>query len=96
MSLITVTFLLEDCRMNLLITVIKDMESFCGIDKIHYSILKSQSAWSHIAKKLTSSLKTNVSPQLRTSELVLSIADNVARILLTDMFGIINKTEETF
>ena len=72
------------------------MKQFCGIDKIHYSILKSQSAWSHIAKKLTSSLGINVSPQFRTSELALSIANNVARVLLTDMLGIINKTNETF
>ena len=78
------------------ITVINDMKQFCGIDKIHYSILKSQSAWSHIAKKLTTSLNTNVYPKLKTSELALSIANNAARILLTDMLGIINKTEETF
>ena len=81
---------------NKKITVINDMKQFCGTDKIHYSILKSQSAWSHIAKKLTSSLGTNVSPQFRTSELALSIANNVARVLLTDMLGIIKKTKETF
>ena len=81
---------------NKKVTVINDMNQFCGIDKIHYSILKSQSAWSHIAKKLTSSLNTNVSPKFKTSELVFSIANNAARILLTDMLGIINKTEETF
>ena len=81
---------------NKKITVINDMKQFCGIDKIHYSILKSQSAWSHIAKKLTTSLNTNVSPQFRTSELALSIANNAVRILLTDMLGIIKKTKETF
>ena len=72
------------------------MKQFCGTDKIHYSILKSQSAWSHIAKKLTTSLNTNISPKLKTSEIALSIANNAARILLTDMLGMANKTNETF
>ena len=81
---------------NKKITTIDDMKQFCGIDKIHYSILKSQSAWCHIAEKLTTSLSTNVSPKYKTSELALSIANNAVRILLTDMLGIIKKTKETF
>ena len=81
---------------NQKITVINDMKPFCGIDKIHYSIFKSQSAWSHIAGKLTASLGTNISPKLKTSEIALSMANNVARILLTDILGMANKTNETF
>ena len=81
---------------NKKITVIDDMKQFCGIDKIHYSIFKSQSAWSHVVGKLTASLGTNISPKLKTSELALSMANNIARILLTDMLGIANKTNETF
>ena len=81
---------------NKKITVINDMKQFCGIDKIHYSILKSQSAWSHVVEKLTASLGTNISPKLKTSELALSMANNFARILLTDMLGIANKTNDTF
>ena len=81
---------------NKKITVINDMKQFCGIDKIHYSIFKSQSAWSHVAGKLTASLGTNISPKLKTSEIALSMANNIARILLTDMLGMANKTNETF
>jgi len=81
---------------NKKITVINDMKQFCGIDKIHYSIFKSQPAWSHVVGKLTASLGTNISPKLKTSELALSMANNFARILLTDMLGIANKTNETF
>jgi len=77
-------------------TVINGMKPFCGIDKIHYGIFKSQSAWSHIAGKLTASLGTNISPKLKTSEIALSMANNIARILLTDMLGMANKTNETF
>lgn len=77
-------------------TIINDMKPFCGIDKIHYGIFKSQSAWSHIAGKLTASLGTNISPKLKTSEIALSMANNVARILLTDILGMVNKTNETF
>ena len=81
---------------NQRISVINDMKPFYGIDKIHYSIQKSQLAWSHIARKLTASLGTNVSPKLKTSEVALSMANNIARVLLTDMLGTANKTSETF
>ena len=81
---------------NKKITVINDMKQFCGMDKIHYSIFKSQSAWSHVVGKLTASLGTNISPKLKNSEIALSMANNIARILLTDMLGMANKTNETF
>jgi len=87
-------FILQSSNQKM--TVINDMKPFCGIDKIHYSIFKSQSAWSHVAEKLTDSLGTNISPKLKTSEIALSMANNVARILLTDMLGMANKTNETF
>ena len=87
-------FILQSSNQKM--TVINDMKPFCGIDKIHYSIFKSQSAWSHIAEKLTASLGTNISPKLKTSEIALSMANNVARILLTDILGMVNKTNETF
>jgi len=81
---------------NQRISVIDDMKSFYGIDKIHYSILKSQIAWSHIARKLTASFDISLSPELKTSEIALSMMNNISRILLTDMLGIRKKTSETF
>jgi hypothetical protein len=81
---------------NQKISVVNDMKPFCGIDKIHYSILKSQPAWLHIAEKLTASLDINLSPKLKTSEVALSMVKNISRILLTDILSIKNKTNETF
>jgi hypothetical protein len=81
---------------NQRISVINDMKPFYGIDKIHYSIQKSQLAWSHIAGKLTASFDINLSPELKTSEVALSMVNNISRILLTDMLGIRKKTNETF
>ena len=72
------------------------MKRFCGIDKIHYSLLKSQSAWSYIASNLMGNLGANAPPKLKVSELVLSLANNLTRILFTDMLRLINKTNETF
>ncbi len=88
------TFILKSSNQN--ISVINDLKPFCGIDKIHYSIFKSKSAWSHITKKLTADLGVNSLPKLKTSEVALSITSNIARVLLTDMLGIVHKTEETF
>ena len=78
------------------ITVISDMLQFCGVDKIHYSLLKSSAAWSYIANNLTTSLAVNSFPKLKVSELVYSLANNLARILFIDMLGIAKKNNETF
>ncbi len=81
---------------NQKITVMNDMKRFIGIDKIHYSILKSPLAWSHIAEKLTAPLSTNVFPKLTTSDMALSMTNNIVQILLTDIFKIEKKTNQTF
>ena len=78
------------------ITVISDMKQFCGMDKIHYSFLKNHSAWSHIAGKLIDPLRINASPKSKVLEQVLSLTNYFYRILLTDIFGMVTKTEETF
>ena len=77
-------------------TVINGMEPFCGLDKIHYSFFKSHLAWAHIANNLIEPIGVNVSPILKFSEALLSLTNNLARILLIDILGIINKNNETF
>jgi hypothetical protein len=81
---------------NQKITVMNDMKRFSGIDKIHYSIFKSPLAWSHIAEKLTTPLGTNVFPKLTTTEMARSMANNITRILLTDILKMVKKTNEVF
>jgi len=76
--------------------VIGGLEQYCGIDKIHYSLLKGGSAWSHIAGKLTDSLGVDTSPEINYSELVISLASNLARLFFSDMLGMMKKTKETF
>ena len=87
-------FILQSLKKNII--AINGMKQFCGIDKIHYSLFKSRSAWSHIAGNLTDTLNINAPPKLNVSELVLSLANNLARILFTDMLRMVNKTNETF
>ena len=82
--------------LNKNIIAINEMKQFCGIDKIHYSLFKSRSAWSHIASNLTDPLDANAPPKLNVSELVLSLVNNLARILFTDMLRMVNKSNETF
>ena len=78
------------------IFVLNEMKYFCGLDKIHYSLLKSQSAWSYIAYNLTKTFNIKVPPKLTTLELVLSLLNNMARILFTDLFKLKNKSNDTF
>ena len=77
-------------------TVISDMNQFCGLDKIHYSIFKSHLACSHLASKLIYPLNVKTSPNLKFSELVFSLVNNFSRILLVDMLRMVHKTKETF
>lgn len=81
---------------NQKITVMNDMKRFAGIDKIHYSILKSPLAWSHIAEKLTAPLGTNVFPKLTISDMALSMTNNLVQIVLTDILNMVKKTNEAF
>jgi len=78
------------------ITVINEMKKYCGIDKIHYSLFKSRAAWSHIASNLTNPLAIKVAPELKVSELILSLANNLGQILFTDILKVVSKTDETF
>jgi len=87
-------FIIQSLNKNII--VINEMKQFCGIDKIHYSLFKSRSAWSHIAGNLTGTLDVNAPPKLNVSELMLSLANNFARILFTDMLRMVSKTDETF
>lgn len=87
-------FMLESPNENL--TVIDGMEQYCGMDKIHYSLLKSRQAWTYVAGRLTNPFGADTSPEMRNSELVFSLASNLFRIIFTDMLGIMNKTNETF
>ena len=77
-------------------TVINGMEQFSGLDKIHYSFFKSHLAWAHIANRLIEPIGINVSPILKFPEALLSLTNNLARILLIDILRIINKNNETF
>ena len=76
--------------------IVEGLRMFCGMDKIHYSFLKNHSAWSHIAGKLIDPLRINASPKSKVLEQVLSLTNYFYRILLTDIFGMVTKTEETF
>ncbi len=87
-------FILDSSNENL--KVIDGLEQYCGIDKIHYSLLKSRPAWSHIADNLTDSFDTPASPDMKISEVAVSLASNLARIFFTDMIGVIKKNHETF
>ena len=77
-------------------TVINGMEQFSGLDKIHYSFFKNHLAWAYIANKLIEPIGINVSPILKFPEALLSLTNNLARILLIDILRIINKNNETF
>jgi hypothetical protein len=77
-------------------TIINGMEQFSGLDKIHYSFFKNHLAWAHIANRLIEPIGINVSPILKFPEALLSLTNNLARILLIDILRIINKNNETF
>lgn len=87
-------FIIQSLNKNII--AINEMKQFCGIDKIHYSLFKSRSAWSHIAGRLTGILDVKAPPKLNVSELVLSLVNNFTRILFTDMLNMMKKTNETF
>ena len=82
----------ENQRMHL----ITGLEAFAGLDKIHYSLLKTHAAWSAVAEKIFRVI--NVPPQknLRLMDGIKSIFSNLKRLIFCDMFVLKKKGREFF
>ena len=89
-------YLEEKARINERVHLITGMETFAGLDKIHFSILKAHSAWSKVANEIFKVI--NISPQkkLGFSDGIKSVVENLMRLTFSDFFRLKKKGREFF
>ena len=76
--------------------LISGMGSFAGADKIHYSLLKTHSAWEKITDEICQVIKVPVRKKMRLADGLASILANLYRLIFCDMFRFKKKGREYF
>ena len=89
-------YLEEKSRINERVHLIKGMETFAGLDKIHFSILKAHLAWSKVANEIFKVIDLSSKKKLGFSDSVKSIVDNLIRLTFSDIFRLKKKGREFF
>ena len=89
-------YLEEKSRINERVHLIKGMETFAGLDKIHFSILKAHLAWSKVANEIFKVIDFSSQKKLGFSDVVKSVVDNLVRLTLSDIFRLKKKGREYF
>jgi hypothetical protein len=89
-------YLEEKTEQNERVHLISGMESFAGADKIHYSLLKTHSAWKKVTDEICQVLKVPVQKKMWLADSVASILSNLYRLIFCDMFRFKKKGREFY
>jgi len=76
--------------------LITGLEAFAGLDRIHYNLFKTHTAWSTIAENFFRVLNVPALKKLRLIDAVKSIFSNLKRLIFCDMFCLKKKGREFF
>ena len=89
-------YLEEKSRINERVHLIAGMETFAGLDKIHFSILKAHSAWSKVANEIFKVIGFSSQKKIGFSDGVKSVVENLMRLTFSDIFRLKKKGSEFF
>ena len=89
-------YLEEKTRKNQKVHLITGMESYTGLDKIHYSLLKMHKAWSKVTDEIFWTLNVPVTKKLGLSDGITSVLANLKRLVFCDMLGWNKKSRDFF
>ena len=76
--------------------MITGLEAFAGLDRIHYSLFKTHTAWSTIAENFLRVINVPALKKLRLIDAIQSIFSNLKRLIFCDMFFLKKKGREFF
>ena len=65
--------------------------AFCGLDKIHYGLLKSHLAWSRVANAMLLELGVTPAGNVGLGSMAVSLCKNLNRLITSDMLRVIKK-----
>jgi len=89
-------YLEKKVRRNEKMHLITGLEKFAGLDRIHYSLFKTHTAWSTIAENFFRVINIPVQKKLRFIDAIKSIFSNLKRLIFCDMFYLKKKGREFF
>lgn len=89
-------YLEEKSQKNQHIHLVGGLGAFCGLDKIHYSLLKSNLAWSCIANEMLSVLKVTPLGNIGLASTAISLCKNLNRLITSDMLRMTKKPKGFF
>ncbi|MEO2043457.1 MAG: hypothetical protein ABGX43_02555 [Nitrospinaceae bacterium] len=89
-------FLQEKSEQNKRVHLISGMEVYSGWDKIHYSLLKSHLAWSHVANEMLITLGVAPARKIGLDSMLISSCHSLNRLIATDMLKVTKRSKEFF
>jgi hypothetical protein len=89
-------YLQKKAEQNEAVHLISGLGNYCGLDKIHFSLLKSHLAWSCVANEMLSTLGAEPVGNIQPGSMVISLYRNLKRLIISDMLRITKKTKGFF
>jgi hypothetical protein len=78
-------YLEEKAQQNERVHLVSGLSAFCGMDKIHYSLLKSHLAWSRVGNTMLSALGVAPAGNIGPGSMMISLCRNLNRLIVSDM-----------
>ncbi len=88
-------YLQKKSEQNEGVHLVSGLGAFCGLDKIHFSLLKSHLAWSRVANEMLLALDVAPAGNIGPGSMAISLCGNLSRLIASDMLGI-KKREKGF
>ena len=81
-------YLKEKSSQNERVHLISELGTFCGVDKIHYSLFKSHIVWSRIANTMLLSMSAPPSGKIILGAMVVSLCKHLNRLITFDILQV--------
>jgi hypothetical protein len=89
-------YLEEKSGQNKAVHLVSGLGAFCGLDKIHFSLLKGHLAWSRITNEMLMALNVVPVGNIGPGSMAISLSRNLKRLIVSDMLRITKKSKEYF
>lgn len=81
-------YLEEKSQQHERVHLVSGLGAFCGMDKIHFSLLKSHHAWERVGNTMLSALGVEPAGNIRPGSMTVSLCQNLNRLIVSDMLRI--------
>lgn len=89
-------YLEEKSVQNDRVHLVSGLGGYCGMDKIHYSLLKSHLAWSRVGDAMLLKIGVESFGNVGLGSMAVSLGENLNRLIASDMLRIMKKPKGFF